>query len=129
MKQLSAQELNGTQLLKKDSEGGKVGLTATIDQPDFPDGFEFGVEGLGMLKNREAVEISEEREESYAAAFGVLIKDAFAEAGNIKIEGSPIVTEVPEQHGTEFPAETTEAAPAAEAQSAVSEPQEETKEG
>jgi hypothetical protein len=100
-----------------------VGLTATIDQPDFPDGYEFGVEGLGILKNREATEISEEREEAYAAAHGQLMQDAFAEAGNIKIEGSPIVTEIPEVHGTEFP--TEEAAPEAEAESAVPESQEE----
>lgn len=80
-----------------------MGLTVTLDHPDFPDGYEFGVEHVGILKNRESKEISEEQEQAFVNATGTPMKDSFQEGGFIKVEGEGTVSEPEEQHGTQMP--------------------------
>ena len=74
-----------------------MGLTVTIDHPDFPDGYEFGAEGLGTLKNREPAEISEEQEQSFVSSRRMSVKDALGQEGSIfTVEGQE-TAEVPEE--------------------------------
>lgn len=80
-----------------------MALTVTMDHPDYPDGYEFGVEYLGILKNRESKEISEEQEQSFVNFSGKPMKESFMEGGFIKVEGDATAKEPEEEQGTQMP--------------------------
>jgi hypothetical protein len=77
--------------------GGDMTLTLTYHNPDFPDDYEFGVEGLGQFKNGESREVSEEQEQAFVTANRMLVKDALEGNELFKVEGEAIVSEVPEE--------------------------------
>jgi hypothetical protein len=91
-----------------------MGLTVTFENKEYPDGFEFGVEGLGLFKNGEAREISEEEEKTYFAATGYSVKTGFSNSANVKVEGEGTVSDPepqedqPGQPGQEEEGQTTE---------------------
>lgn len=78
-----------------------MALSVKIEHPAYPEGYEFGVEGLGTLKNGETKEITEEQEQTYVDTYGRGMKDAFSEAQFITMEGEPTVEapEMPEEEG------------------------------
>jgi hypothetical protein len=84
-------------------------LTLTYHNPDFPDDYEFGVEGLGQFKNGEAREVTEEQEQAFVNANRMLVKDALEGNELFTVEGDATVTEAPEE-----PTPSEEEAPAEE---------------
>lgn len=47
------------------------------ENPDMPKGTEYSVSGLGILKNGESTEVSDDQVAAFEAATGRKIKDAF----------------------------------------------------
>jgi hypothetical protein len=85
-----------------------MGLTVTFHNPAYPDGYAFGIEGLGVLNNGEASEISEEQEQAFANATGATIAEAFENNEFATVEGDPTVSGPEEPTGTQPAAEPEE---------------------
>lgn len=82
----------------------KKGLTVTIDFPQYPPGHEIGVQGLGVVKNGESIEVGEEQEQAFLSVQGRTVKTAFEGAEGVTVEGEGTVAEPepqpePEQEG------------------------------
>jgi hypothetical protein len=74
-----------------------MALTMTYHNPAYPDDYEFGVEGLGLFKNGESREITEEQEQAFVTSGRMLVSDAFENNEMFTVEGEPTVSEVPEE--------------------------------
>lgn len=84
-----------------------MSLSITMKQDAFPDGTEFHVEGIGVIKNNETVEITEEQEHAFIAANRTLIADSMEGSEIFQVSGSPIVTSVKDSLGVD-PAEISD---------------------
>ena len=60
----------------------------TYTHPHFPKGYEFYLMGLGILKNGEAVEVTEDQERSFLHTHGLALKEALQGNDNFKPEGT-----------------------------------------
>jgi len=63
-----------------------IKLTYSVSQ--FPKGTEVAINGLGLLKNQEAVEFSDEEIALFEATVGMKIREALKDNDNIKIEAA-----------------------------------------
>jgi hypothetical protein len=70
-----------------------VAVTVTYDHPDFPDGYEFYIQGLGLTPNRESVEVSEEQERAFYYFQRVPLMEALDNTEHVNISGTPVVTD------------------------------------
>lgn len=70
-----------------------MAYSITIDHPDFPDGYEFYINGLPMMKNREEFKLSQEDERQYALTNRMLLGDYVAKLPTFKVKGTPTVTD------------------------------------
>jgi hypothetical protein len=70
-----------------------MGLKVTYEHPDFDKGHEFSVNGLGILKNGEATEISDEQERTFVATNQASVRDALKGNGAFTVEGTASVKE------------------------------------
>lgn len=68
-----------------------MGLTVTYEHPDFEDGHEFAVEGLGVLKNGEATEISDAQERMFISAHQTSVEDALKGNNAFTVTGTASV--------------------------------------
>lgn len=65
-------------------------VTLKLDHPHFPDDAEFGIEGLGRIKNHGTLEVDDDDVKLFEAARGMTIADAFDGNGLITVEGSSL---------------------------------------
>jgi len=63
-------------------------IKLTYSVPQFPKGTEVAINGLGLLKNQEAVEFSDEEIALFEATVGMKIREALKDNDNIKIEAA-----------------------------------------
>lgn len=75
-------------------------LRAKIQHPDFPEGYEFSVEGLGIFKNGEEREVTAEQEQSFVNVRRSHVKDALKDHPHLSVSGEP-EAEVPESETEE----------------------------
>lgn len=71
-----------------------MAYTLKIEHPDFPtgdDATEFGVNGLGRIKNGESLEIDEDMERSFVASRGKTVEDAFKDTPGFELSGSSTI--------------------------------------
>lgn len=80
-----------------------MALKVTVTMPDFPDDYEFGINGLGLFQNGKAREITEEQELGYYNEFGLSVRDGTKDTEYIKVEGTALVkgSDLPEPPSTE----------------------------
>lgn len=64
-----------------------MSYTLTFKHPDFPDDYEFGIAGLGRIKNGGTLEVDEENERRYIAEHGMTLEDAFRNSTGFEITG------------------------------------------
>jgi hypothetical protein len=76
-----------------------MALTVKVDHPDYSEGTEFGINGLGLFKNGEAREITEEEERAYASYAQVGAGDMLKQSDYLEVSGTPIVTDLEEVLG------------------------------
>ncbi len=79
-----------------------MALTVKVDHPDFPEGTEFGIQGLGLFKNGESREVTEEEELSFASLYQMGAKDKLEQSKAITVDGSPIITDLEDILGKEI---------------------------
>ena len=65
-----------------------MGYKLKHDHPHFPEGHEFGISGLGVFKNGETREISEDEERFFVAHRGMTLEDAFGNSATSELTGS-----------------------------------------
>lgn len=65
-----------------------MSLTLKVEHPDFPDGWEFGVNDLGRVKNHGTLEIDEDMERSFVSARGMPLVDAFKDNATLSLSGN-----------------------------------------
>lgn len=68
-----------------------MGLTVTYEHPDFEDGHEFAINGLGILKNGEATEISDAQERTFVSVHQTSVEDALKGNGAFTVSGNSSV--------------------------------------
>lgn len=73
-----------------------MALTIEMDHPAYPDGYEIGITGLGVFKNREAREVTEEEELAFASFYGELAQDRLKDAEMFTVSGTAVVTSMPD---------------------------------
>jgi hypothetical protein len=73
-----------------------MGLQVTVNLPNYPEGQELGIAGLGMVKNGESVEVTPEMEQEFLNVQGRTVKTAFEGQEGIKVSGEATI-EQPEQ--------------------------------
>ena len=59
-----------------------------FEHPQFPEGKEFAINFLGMVKNGETLEIDEENERTFVANYGKSVEDAFSSNPLVTLTGS-----------------------------------------
>lgn len=69
-----------------------MGLTLKAEFPAFPEGYEFAINGIGVVKNGEVTEISEEQERDFVAFWRMSVPDAFESQDCYTVEGDATVT-------------------------------------
>jgi hypothetical protein len=69
-----------------------MGLTLKMEMDAFPAGYEFAINGIGVVKNGETVEISEDQERDFVAYHRKSVPDAFEGSGTFTVEGDATVT-------------------------------------
>lgn len=68
--------------------GGPLALTVSYEHPDFPEGMEFEIVGLGLIPNGGSVELTDEQEERYLNYHGMTVKESLENDPYIKVKGS-----------------------------------------
>jgi hypothetical protein len=83
-------------------------MTTTIKFTNdaFPPNTEFSVEGIGVLKNGEAKELTEDQERDYAASTRSLVHETAKDSEMFELSGTPAFTTVKDAIGVD-PAEIT----------------------
>jgi len=94
-----------------------VPLSVTVTVPDFPDDYEFGVNGMGVFTNGQARELSQDEEMGYYNEYGQSVKNGTADTPSIKVSGTALVKdadlpELPQFTPTETEIPPQEAPPA-----------------
>lgn len=59
-----------------------------FEHPHFPEDKEFSIDFIGMVKNGESIEVSEDQERLFIASNGRTIEDAFKGNASIEVSGS-----------------------------------------
>lgn len=63
-------------------------MQLAIKHPHFPEGMEFGISGLGVLKNfGEALEVDEDTAKAYLARTGKTVEEMFGDKEHFSIDG------------------------------------------
>jgi len=65
-----------------------MSLTVKINNPEFPEGHIFAINGLGAFENCTEREVSNEEEQTFVDLKGVAARDALASDPNIEVSGS-----------------------------------------
>jgi hypothetical protein len=65
----------------------------------FPPDTEFGVEGIGVLKNGQAKELTEDEERAYAASTRSLIHESCKDSEMFEVSGTPTFTSIKDAIG------------------------------
>jgi hypothetical protein len=65
-----------------------MSLSIKINNPDFPEGHEWGVNGLGAFVNGTARDISKEEEQTFVDLTLASAKDSFSNDPNIEVTGT-----------------------------------------
>jgi hypothetical protein len=78
-----------------------MALTVKVDHPDFPEGMEFGINGLGLFENGTAREVTEDEERNFAAENQVGAGDVLGQSAYLDVSGSPIITDLEEVLGVD----------------------------
>jgi hypothetical protein len=81
-----------------------MALTLKFQNDAFPPGTVFALEGIGAIKNGEAMELTEEQEHGFVAAHRILVSDSVADSDMWEVTGTPSVTSVKDSLGVD-PAE------------------------
>lgn len=71
-------------------------LTLTHEHPDFPDDYEFYYNGIGVVKNGETLDISEEQERAFISFYGKTISEAFYGSDVATLGGTAAITDTSE---------------------------------
>lgn len=71
-----------------------MALEVTVDHPDYPDGTEFGIVGLGVFKNGEAREVTEDEERAFVSFNQAKLGDMLEGNELVTYSGSPLITNV-----------------------------------
>ena len=101
-----------------------MGYTIKFEHPQFPDGYEFGINDLGMVKNNETLEITEDMESQFVNSRGMPLKDALEHIFGVTLEGSSALPDDKKEDAsvTESPASSDSPDNAAPASSQGEEP-------
>jgi len=73
----------------------------TVSNDQFPEGHEFEVVGLGLFKNGEAREVTEDQEKQFVSLYGMSVADRVGEQDSVQISGSPIVENIDDVLGVD----------------------------
>lgn len=66
-----------------------MALKLTVKLDSYPEGTEFGINGLGLVRNGETIEITPEMEEAYFQENGYTLEDSIGEVkGAVTLEGT-----------------------------------------
>lgn len=77
-------------------------LTVTLDHPDYPDDFEMGIVGLGLFKNREGREVTEEQEKAFVSFYRMEAKEKLEQSDMITVSGTAAVTDLEDVLGVDI---------------------------
>lgn len=67
-------------------------ITVTVDRREYADGVPFEILGIGIIKNRESLELSEDQERDYAGRNLLTVQNGLTETPDVQVSGSPILT-------------------------------------
>lgn len=65
-----------------------MSLKVKINNPDFPEGQEWGVNGLGAFENGKEREVSKEEEQAFVDLTLASAKDSFSNDPNVEVTGT-----------------------------------------
>jgi hypothetical protein len=80
-----------------------VGVTISVNHPDFPPDTVFAIDHLGQIPNGGSLEVPEENEREFISDRGVTVEDAFAGNEVAVVSGSSSVDNVEELIGDREP--------------------------
>ncbi len=71
-----------------------MALSITVNHPDYPDGMEFGIQGLGLFKNGEARDVTEDEERAFISYAQTAPKERLEQSAFLDVSGSAIITDL-----------------------------------
>lgn len=87
-----------------------MALTVKVDHPDFPADTELAIEGLGVFKNGEEREVTDEQEQAFVNARGMHVRQGTENDPFVSVSGTSTATlpEPPEEVDLDVQDETSE---------------------
>lgn len=79
-----------------------MALSVKVDHPDYPSGMEFGITGLGLFKNGEGREVTEEEERAFISFTQTAPEETLKQSDFLSVSGSPFVTDLEEVIGKDI---------------------------
>ena len=70
-----------------------MGYTVNLNHPQFPEGFEFGINGVGIVPNGGSTDVDEESERMFITQYGYTLEDAFKDNAVATVTGSSSLSE------------------------------------
>lgn len=80
-----------------------MSVTLKLDHPHFPDSMEFGIYGLGRVKNHGTLEVDDDKVKLFETTRGMTIADVFIGNGLITVTGSTLTASVQDVFKQEVP--------------------------